>query len=152
MPVLMKDEKNYTDCVDILDQVEMWVYDIYSSAGLCHKAKESNEDTTPTLRASFRPDQPASHFPPPTTESDPLHGIKLPCYGDQLSRVRIAGAKHLRAGCHLPKQRLDHLYPFCIVADWHTKRSFLKVHTLVSGFHGFFIKIDNLPELRPILE
>ncbi len=43
-----------------------------------------------------------------------------------LTAFPTAGAKDLRAGCHSAKQRLDHLYPFCIV-DWHTKRSFLKV-------------------------
>ena len=127
MPMLMKDEKKYSDCVDILDQLEKWTYHIYSAAGLCSPDKEPSEDTIPTMRATSRPDQPASHAPPVATESDPLHGVKIPCYGDQLSRVRMAGAKDLRAGCHLAKQKLDHLYPFCIV-DWHTKRSFLKVH------------------------
>ena len=127
MPVLMKDEKKYSDCVDILDQLETWTYNIYSAAGLCSPDKESGENTIPTMRATSRPDQPASHVPPVATESDPLHGVKIPCYGDQLTRVRMAGLKDLRAGYHLAKQRLDHLYPFCIV-DWHTKRSLLKVH------------------------
>ena len=61
---------------------------------------------------------------PAIYESDPLlHGVKAPCFGDQLTRVRLAGAKDLCVGCHSAQQRLDHLYPFCIV-DWHTKRSF----------------------------
>ena len=126
MPVLMKDEKKYSDCVDILDQLEKWTYEIYSAAGLCSVDKELSEDIIPAIRATSRPDQPAAHVPPAATESDPLHGVKIPCYGDQLSRVRMAGAKDLCAGCHLTKHRLDHIYPFCIV-DWHTKRSFLKV-------------------------
>ena len=76
-----------------------------------------------------RPDQPASHVPPVTSENDPLQGVKISWFGDQLTRVRLAGSKDLRSGCHTAKQRLDHLYPFCTV-DWHTKRSFLKVmHT-----------------------
>ena len=29
MPVLLKDEKKYAECVDILDQLEKWTYDIY---------------------------------------------------------------------------------------------------------------------------
>ena len=51
----------------------------------------------------------------------------MPCYGDQLTRVRLAGAKDLRAGakdlragCHSPRQRIDHIYPYRIV-DWHSK-------------------------------
>ena len=61
-------------------------------------------------------------MPPETIADDPLARVRIPCFGDQLTRVRLAGAKDLRAG------RLDHLYPFRIV-DWHTKRSFLKVST-----------------------
>ena len=80
----------------------------------------------PPIGSSSRPDQPASHIRPTPSEKDPLQGVKVPCFGDQLTRVRFAGAKDLRAGCHSPKDRLDHFYPFCI-ADWHTKRSFLKV-------------------------
>ena len=126
MPVVMKDEKKYAECVDVLDQLEKWTYEIYSAAGLCSSAPESSHESTPVITAHSRRDQPGSHIPPAATASDPLHGIKIPCYGDQLTRVRFAGAKDLRAGCHTPKQRLDHLYPFCIV-DWHTKRSYLKV-------------------------
>ena len=60
------------------------------------------------------------------TLDDPLCGVKVPCIGDQLTRIRFAGAKDLRAGAHTNRDRLDHLYPFRIAA-WHTKRSFLKV-------------------------
>ena len=126
MPILLKDEKKYSDCVDILDQLENWTEEIYSAAGLCLPSAKPNDGTTPLTAAHSRPDQPASHFPPTISKSDPLHGVKIPCFGDQLTRVRMAGSKDLRAGCHSAKQRLDHLYPFCTV-DWHTKRSFLKV-------------------------
>ena len=126
MPVLMKDEKKYSECVDVLDQLEKWTHEIYSAAGLCSSPPESSKDATPVIAAHSRPDQPAAHVPPTPSKSDPLHGVKIPCFGDQLTRVRFAGAKDLRAGCHSPKQRFDHLYPFCIV-DWHTKRSYLKV-------------------------
>ena len=126
MPILLKDEKKYSDCVDILDQLENWTEEIYSSAGLCLPSAKPNDSTTPMTAVHSRPDQPASHAPPAISKSDPLHGVKIPCFGDQLTRVRMAGSKDLRAGCHSAKQRLDHLYPFCIV-DWHTKRSFLKV-------------------------
>ena len=126
MPILMKDEKKYAEVVDVLDQLEKWTEEIYSSAGLCSPDPASCLDTIPVIGSSSRPDQPAAHVPPTASKSDPLHGVKIPCYGDQLTRIRFAGAKDLRSGCHSPKQRFDHLYPFCIV-DWHTKRSFLKV-------------------------
>ena len=128
MPVLLKDEKKYAECVDVLDQLEQWVYDIYSAAGLRQTRTDSDPPISPPVISTYssRPDQPASHVPPSPCDDDPLRGIRIPCFGDQLTRVRFAGAKDLRAGCHTAKQRLDHLYPFCI-ADWHTKRSFLKV-------------------------
>lgn len=133
MPILLKDEKKYAECVDVLDQLEKWTYEIYSAAGLCSVVSTSS-DVTPEPAATpiashARPDQPASHFPPVPSSDDPMPGVKIPCYGDQLTRVRLAGSKDLRAGCHSASQRLDHLYPFCIV-DWHTKRSFLKVFNI----------------------
>ena len=35
MPILLKDEKKYSDCVDVLDKFKDWVYNIYSAAGRC---------------------------------------------------------------------------------------------------------------------
>ncbi len=40
MPVLMKDEKKYAECVDVLDQLEKWTQEIYSAAGLCSSVPE----------------------------------------------------------------------------------------------------------------
>lgn len=134
LPVLMKDEKKYSDLVDVLDQLEAWVRDIYAKAGLCAPPDEDHVPPGPPIAAPSRPDQPASHVPPVPAADDPLAKVKIPCFGDQLTRVRLAGAKDLRAGSHTPQDRLDHLYPFRIV-DWHTKRSFLKVNSL----HVFFI-------------
>ena len=71
-------------------------------------------------------DQPLSHVHPAADPNDPLAKIKVPCYGDQLTRVQVAGAKDLRAGCHTVKDRTDHVYPVKC-ANWHCKRSFLKV-------------------------
>ena len=137
MPVLMKDEKKYSDCVDVLDTLEEWAYEIYSAAGRCSvptvadpKGHHPDPPVPPHPGASSKPDQPASHIPPAAMDNDPLRGVKIPCFGDQLTRVRFAGAKDLRAGCHSPRQRIDHIYPYRIV-DWHSKQSFLKVHTLV---------------------
>jgi hypothetical protein len=126
-PVLMKDEKKYSEVVDVLDQLETWTHEIYSKAGLCPAPVPDSSSQSPRLPSTTsRPDQPASHIPPVASSSDPMQNVKIPCYGDQLSRVRFAGAKDLGSGCHTPKDRLDHIYPFRIV-DWHTKRSLLKV-------------------------
>jgi hypothetical protein len=51
--------------------------------------------------------QPASHVPPTASDKDPLSGVKIPCFGDQLTQVRFAGAKDLCASCHSAKDRLD---------------------------------------------
>ena len=129
LPVLMKDEKKYADVVDVLDQLESWARELYVQAGLCDPPDDGNHPPSPPIEAPSRPDQPASHVPPVPELDDPLAKVRIPCFGDQLTRVRLAGAKDLRAGCHTPQDRLDHLYPFRIV-DWHTKRSFLKVRTI----------------------
>ena len=47
MPVLIKDEKKYAECVDALDQLEKWTQEIYSAAGLCSLVPELSDDTTP---------------------------------------------------------------------------------------------------------
>ena len=126
LPVLMKDEKKYAELVDVLDQLEVWTHEICSKAGLCDPADPDHVPPGPPVAAPSRPDQPSSHVPPVPEIDDPLANVKVPCFGDQLTRVRLAGARDLRAGCHTPQDRLDHLYPFRIV-DWHSKRSFLKV-------------------------
>ena len=56
----------------------------------------------------------------------PSPHVKVPVYGDQLTRIRLAGAKDLRGGCHAARDRTDHVYSVKC-ADWHCKRSFLKV-------------------------
>ena len=132
MPVLMKDEKKYSDCVDVLDQFEEWTHKIYKSSGRCKDLEADQPPVShPVISATTRPDQPRSHVPPVMSESDPLQGIKIPCFGDELTRVRFAGACDLHSGCHTAKQRLDNLYPYRIVG-WHTTRSFLKVHVCLN--------------------
>ena len=106
------------------------MHEIYSKAGLCIPPDEDRVPPNPPIAVPSRPDQPGSHVPPIPQPCDPLASIKVPCFGDQLTRVRLAGAKDLRAGSHTPQDRLDHLYPYRIV-DWHTKRSFLKVRKWV---------------------
>lgn len=125
-PVMMKDEKKYSDLVDVLDKLEVWLHDLYAKAGLCSPLESSSTQSCQPIQegVSARPGQPQSHVPPTRSVSDPLPAV--PCYGDQLTRVRLAGAKDLRAGCHTARDRFDHLYPVRIV-DWHSKRSLLKV-------------------------
>ena len=106
------------------------MHEIYSKAGMCTPPDEDHVPPGPPIAAPSRPDQPGSHVPPIPQPDDPLASIKVPCFGDQLTRVRLAGAKDLHAGSHTPQDRLDHLYPYRIV-DWHTKRSFLKVRKWV---------------------
>ena len=39
LPVLMKDEKKYSYCFDVLDQLETWTHEIYKASGLCQDAQ-----------------------------------------------------------------------------------------------------------------
>lgn len=108
LPVLMKDEKK-ADLVDVLDQIEVCVCEIYAKAGLCAPANEDHIPPGPPITVPSRPDQPAAHVPPVPEADDPLAKVRIPCFGDQLTRVRLGGAKDLRAGCHTPQDRLDHM-------------------------------------------
>ena len=83
LPVLMKDEKKYSDMVDALDQLEAWVHEIYAKAGLCNPAEDDYIPPGPPIEAPSRQDQPSSHRPPVPSEDDPLMNIKIPCFGDQ---------------------------------------------------------------------
>ena len=60
-PVLMKDEKKYSDMIDVLDQLEVWVQEIYAKADLCAPLNEDHILPGPPIMAPSRPDQPASH-------------------------------------------------------------------------------------------
>ena len=68
--------------MDVLDQLEKWTQEIYCAAGLCSPDPQSFDNATPTIALTSRPDAPGSHVPPSTSENDPLHGIKIPCFGD----------------------------------------------------------------------
>jgi hypothetical protein len=125
-PVLFKDEKKYAEIVDVLDHLEAWIHQIYGKAREVSLNEDLSSELETTLPSTTNPDQPLSHVHPAADLNDPLAKIKVPCYGDQLTRVRVAGAKDLRAGCHTAKDRTDHIYPVKC-ADWHCKRSFLKV-------------------------
>lgn len=79
MSVLMKDEKKYADCVDVMDTLETWIHDIYT---IYTKAKKLSLSSTapppPEIFAPSRLDQPKSHSPPEQKLEDALCGVKLP--------------------------------------------------------------------------
>ena len=58
------------------------------------------------------------------------HQGKLPFIGDQLTRVRLQGAKSLVAMTNNPADRFDEIGPF-FCALWHTKQDFLEVTVTV---------------------
>ena len=74
---------------------------------------------------SSLPDQPGAHFTK-VDENDHMKVISVPFGGDQLTRVRFAGAKDLRAGSHTGKERFEQCSPF-VSELFHTKMSYLQV-------------------------
>ena len=62
---------------------------IYSAAGLCPSDLGEDDDPTPPIATRSRPDHPASHVPPTSSENDPLCGVKIPCFEDQLKEFGL---------------------------------------------------------------
>ena len=127
LPMQMKDEKKYEDVVDILDSYEQELEDIYVRAGVVRKPNgpEQEQPARITSGASATPDQAAAHFNKDDA-NDHMKGISVPFGGDQMTRVRFAGAKDLRAGAHTAKQRFDHCSPF-VSELFHTKMAYVQV-------------------------
>lgn len=126
---------------------EDWVHETYTKAfGAVGINAPLIPPGGPAINAPSRPDQPASDVPPVPDCARPFCGVKVPCIGDQLTRVRFTKAKDLRAGCHTSKDRLDHLCPFPCAA-WHTKRSFLKVRSETIYYDRLYECIEVLVEL-----
>ena len=94
MPIIMKDEKKYAEVVDVLDQLKNGQKTSILLLDCVHQTQN-------VIGTTSEPDQPAAHVPPAASKSDPLRRVKVPCYGDQLTHVRFAGAKDLRAGPYL---------------------------------------------------
>jgi len=127
LPMQLKDEKKYSDVVDILDYYEEELENIYIKAGVVEKPAANISTVQPVSieGQSSLPDQPGAHFTK-EDENDHMKVISVPFGGDQLTRVRFAGAKDLRAGSHTAKERLEHCSPF-VSELFHTKMSYLQV-------------------------
>ncbi|XP_050396775.1 uncharacterized protein LOC126815254 [Patella vulgata] len=91
MPVILKNEQKYDDCIDILqsyqEQTQRWYH-------------ESGRD-------------------------DYYRNLNIPIGGDQLTRVRLEGAKMLLAGSHTRIERCENLSPV-VIEFFHTLQDFLE--------------------------
>lgn len=130
----LKDEKKYDDVVDILDYYEQELEDIYAKAGVIQKPAETKGSLNQQKPTSIEgltsaADQPGAHCNK-ADENDHMKAITVPFGGDQMTRVRFAGAKDLRSGAHTAKERLDHCSPF-FSAPFHTKMAFVQVQNRI---------------------
>ena len=104
-----ENEAKYEDYVKILRTYEDWIFELYKKAGVVQQREAPQNPDLPYT--SSAPDKPNAHYH--TTNSDTMRNIKVPFGGgDQLTRVRFAGATDLLAGTHTPTDRLEHCSPF----------------------------------------
>lgn len=127
LPMQLKDEKKYDDVVDILCFYENTLEDIYSKADKITVLQDAVQAMPSGSLKGMQsaPDQPGAHITR-NDDQDHMKDVCVPFGGDQLTRVRFAGAKDLRKGCHTSKDRFEHCSPF-VIEPFHTKISFLQV-------------------------
>ena len=113
--------------VDILCFYENTLEEIYDKAGLIDVPPNAAQAMPrgSLAHAQSAPDQPGAHVRR-HDDSDHMEDVSVPFGGDQLTRVRFAGAKDLRKGCHTAKDRFEHCSPF-VIELFHTKMSYMQV-------------------------